>query len=228
MAVSVIIPRDEMVKFLEDRGFKPVTIPGTKELVFGLVVDPANEICLRVYTSVVDGGSRGKGEDAIRCVLVKRVENEQTGNKEIKIIGADKRVHRVRGWRENLTNRLDHWREQLGPACPKCGSVTVQKVSGRGPFWGCSNYPVCKSVQSIQPVQHKPRPTPKPLPVQDEFDEHRDLERKISESIAAAELDFEMKHEFQRREIEQERTAYMAEMLEDVTDDDGDPPPASW
>lgn len=175
MAESIIITRKDMDAFLTAQGFQVVEgLAGTKEIVYGKVV--GDELCLRVYTSVVDESSRGNGEDAIRTVLVKRMLNEVSGKQEVKIIGSDKRVHRVVGWRKNLQNRLDNWSEQLGPACPKCGKVTVQRTSRKGPFWGCSNYPVCVSIQSIVPVKQ----APKPLPVRagvvrdhEEFDEAR-------------------------------------------------------
>lgn len=138
MAQAVVIARSEMHEFLVSNGFVEVKVPGTKELVYSRVV--AAGLCLRVYTTIEGDQSRPNGEDAIRTVLVIKIGDE------VKIVGVDRRVHRVVGWRANLTQRLENWREQLGPVCPKCGLLTVLRRSGRGPFWGCSNYPVCKSV----------------------------------------------------------------------------------
>jgi hypothetical protein len=171
MAKSIIITRQEMDTFLKPRGFQIVEVPGTKEIVYSKIVD--HEMCLRVYTSIVNGESRSNGEDAIRVVLVTRAINEVTGKYEVKIIGSDRRVHRVIGWRANLQNRLDNWRDQLGPACPNCGRVTVQRRSRKGPFWGCSGYPICVSIQPIVPVK-----APKPVlvgvvPDDEDFDEGR-------------------------------------------------------
>ena len=115
---------------------------GVKELTFGLRV--AINLTLRVFTGIAGGQSRAKGKDAIRVCLFHR---DTDGN--VRLVGGDRRVHRVEGWRNNLTNRLDGWREQLGPKCPKCGSHTVRRKSRIGQFWGCSNYPGCKSIQSI-------------------------------------------------------------------------------
>jgi ssDNA-binding Zn-finger/Zn-ribbon topoisomerase 1 len=28
--------------------------------------------------------------------------------------------------------------------CPKCGGKLIEKISNRGKFWGCENYPYCK------------------------------------------------------------------------------------
>jgi restriction system protein len=32
------------------------------------------------------------------------------------------------------------------PTCPACGARMVMCSSDRGDFWGCSEYPQCKSV----------------------------------------------------------------------------------
>ena len=71
MAKAIEISRDEMHEFLVSRGFIPLTIEGTKELVYGRIV--AQNLSLRVYTSVVGDSSRGVGKDAIRTVLVTRI-----------------------------------------------------------------------------------------------------------------------------------------------------------
>jgi len=36
------------------------------------------------------------------------------------------------------------------PTCASCGIRMVRRVSKRGPFWGCTNYPRCKSVFNIK------------------------------------------------------------------------------
>lgn len=143
MAQSIEISRQDMHDFLTIRGFTQIIgLRGTRELVYGKIV--GKDLCLRVYTSVVGETTRGNGEDAIRTVLVTRVNND------VKIVGSDRRVHRVVGWRANLDKRLEGWQEQLGPACPLCGKVTVRRRSNKGWFWGCSGYPTCRSVQSIE------------------------------------------------------------------------------
>lgn len=146
MAKAVTISRDEMHDFLTRRGFIPLTIEGTKELVYGRLV--ARNLSLRVYTSIVGDTSRSVGADAIRTVLVTRV-NGRGPDSKIQFVGGDRRVHRVEGWRNNLQDRLDRWQEQLGPTCPKCGQMTVCRRSNRGEFWGCSGYPKCRSILSI-------------------------------------------------------------------------------
>lgn len=46
---------------------------------------------------------------------------------------------------------------QPAPKCPKCGSSTVLRTSARGPFYGCSQFPICKSIQPVpvEPVKSK-------------------------------------------------------------------------
>ncbi len=209
MATAVEISRRDMHEVLAAQGFQEIQIPGTRERVYSKFVDKG--LCLRVYTSVEGESSRGVGEDAIRTVLVTKVGGA------VKIVGGDKRVHRVEGWRKNLQDRLDRWREQLGPACPKCQAATVRRRSRRGPFWGCCRYPDCKTVQPIvTPVVVR-----EPEPVQDEWDQ-RMLDKaayaeqeRIAESRAfMAEIDAELQ----------------ANGIYDSDDEPAgvDPPPANW
>ncbi len=142
MATAVTISRDDMVTFLTSRNFTQLQIAGTKEMVFGRIVDKG--LCLRVYTSIAGEESRGVGADAIRCVLFTKLENG-----DVKMVGVDKRVHRVEGWKANLQNRLDTWREMLGPRCPICGKLTTRRKSRRGYFWGCIGYPTCRGIVNI-------------------------------------------------------------------------------
>lgn len=250
MATAVEVTRTDMHAFLTAQGFVEVQVPGTKERVYSKLVDKG--ICQRVLTSVVGESSRGVGEDAIRVQLVVKVDGQ------VKLVGMDKRVHRVEGWRKNLQVRLDRWREQLGPSCPKCGAATVQRRSKRGPFWGCCTYPQCNSIQSVTPVkntvpagerggEHEGAALARrerAEPHQDEFEQHMATERAISDSIADAEEHFAWKNEYARRERLQEEAAYRAKMARDaraetailvaeleangIIDGDDDAPPANW
>ncbi len=62
------ISKEEMHKFLSARGFQPIQLPNTYELVYGKIVNVAGfKLSLRVYTAIeASGHSRAKGEDAIR------------------------------------------------------------------------------------------------------------------------------------------------------------------
>lgn len=230
MAIAVEVTRSDMHAFLVNQGFQEIQVPGTKERVYSKLVDKG--LCQRVLTSIVGESSRGVGEDAIRVQLVVKVDGQ------VKLVGMDKRVHRVEGWRKNLQTRLDRWREQLGPSCPKCGAATVQRRSKRGPFWGCCTYPQCNSIQPVTPVRHT-------IPAGERGGEHEeagfarqerglrqddlDLERSISKAMEDSEAAFSEgillnpiaqhfadKAKFADLERQQEEAAYRAEMVRDA------------
>jgi hypothetical protein len=52
---------------------------------------------------------------------------------------------------QNVQNRLD---PDAPRSCPKCGAVMVKRTVKNGdkagnPFWGCSAFPKCRTIQSI-------------------------------------------------------------------------------
>jgi hypothetical protein len=57
-----------------------------------------------------------------------------------------------------VTRRLSEMlpeQDPLAPLCPKCGAVMVRRFARRGeqrgkPFYGCSNYPQCKEVFTLE------------------------------------------------------------------------------
>ena len=59
-------------------------------------------------------------------------------------MGGSRHVHRVEGWKKNLQSRLNRWMEQIGPKCPKCSRLMVERKGKNGYFWGCSGYPGCR------------------------------------------------------------------------------------
>lgn len=137
MAQYVMIQRQEMVNFLESKGFKLLWFEGVSEMTYGKRV--RHDLTLRVYTSIVNGGAREVGADAIRCVLMYRSEDGK-----ISPIGKSRRVHRVEGWKKNLEARINDWEQALGPDCPKCSAPTVERKGKHGTFDGCVRYPDCK------------------------------------------------------------------------------------
>ena len=151
MAKFTIISKQDFDRFFAERiehNWQPVQLDGVHEMVYGRRVAPmvdgqraARAATLRVYTSVVAGESRSKGKDAIRVCLFQRGEDGA-----IRLVGGDRRVHRVEGWRKNLGERLDNWMELTGPDCPKCGKMMANRKSKYGHFWGCSDYPNCKGI----------------------------------------------------------------------------------
>lgn len=74
MAEYTDISREEMVDFLAPQGFVELSLPNTKEMVMGKLV--AKDVCMRVYTSIVDDTNRDNGKDAIRVgIFFKRCGN---------------------------------------------------------------------------------------------------------------------------------------------------------
>ena len=142
MAEFYNIPKAEMEEFLQEQGFMEVLIPGTIELVYGKRISQDDlQLTLRVYTGIGPGGhSRDKGKDAIRVGLYLRTKDGQ----RIVRLGGSKRVHRVKGWKENLQKRLDTW-EMPKHACEKCRMPMIPRKGKNGLFLGCSGYPDCKN-----------------------------------------------------------------------------------
>ena len=96
------ITLEEMDTFLRHRGFTPITLPNVKETVYSHVID--KNVCIRVYTGIVNGESRSCGDDAIRVSIVKRL---YTG-KIIGIAGMVGKVYRLENWRQSLLIRIDN------------------------------------------------------------------------------------------------------------------------
>ena len=147
-ANAVPITLEQMDTLLAPLGFSTITLTGTRETVFArpyrrVLLDESHiPLSIRVYTSIVDGHSRGVGEDAIRVSVVANVNGRIVG------LGSDKRVHRVENWRSNLLQRLARWEEVLEPYCPRCGAPTRLCEPKNGATWkafrGCIRYPDCK------------------------------------------------------------------------------------
>lgn len=146
MATYVNVTQQEMENHLFPQEFTPLSLPGTVELVYSKRVDrDGMMLSLRVFTGINPGGnSRKVGEDAIRVQIVWR-----QGDGTVRIVGGSRRVHRVKGWRKNLQNRIDSWQEQLGPSCPECSAPMVERKGRKGVFWGCSRWPDCKRTMNI-------------------------------------------------------------------------------
>lgn len=86
-------------------------------------------------------------------------DNPPSWVKWIARVGGSKRVHRVRGWKSNLQDRIDHWHDFLGPDCPQCGAPTrlIEPRKGKrfDPFYSCARYPACKGSVSIPKEERK-------------------------------------------------------------------------
>ena len=134
----VEISEADMDDFLMAKnGFREVKLQGVTEKVYGKVIAP--NVTLRVYSTIDHGKGRKCGSDAIRTILVHRLENG-----EIRAIGSTAKVLRIETWQKNLQNRLNTWSEQIGPKCPICQNYTVARNGRYGVFYGCVTYPDCK------------------------------------------------------------------------------------
>lgn len=139
------IPKDEMEGFMTTSRFSPVQVPGTAELVYERPVNDC--LSVRVYSSITEqlGGARDVGEDAIR-VVVWAIESKV-------IVASEKRVHRVRGWRSNLGDRIARAilrieRDEIASCA--CGGYWVKRTGKYGEFYGCSDYPVCRRTKKLR------------------------------------------------------------------------------
>lgn len=150
MATYQQISQSEMEDFLFSKGFQPVALPGTQELVYGKRVDCNGlALTLRVYSSIFAGSGRAAGEDAIRVVLFLKLDDK------IVKLGGSKRVHRVQGWRDNLQSRLSDWQQFLPARTCSCGKPMVVRHVKQGPrkgepFYGCTAFPECRNTERCQ------------------------------------------------------------------------------
>lgn len=142
------ITQAEMEEFLFAQGFKQVRLhDSTVELVYGKRVDQDDlQLTLRVYTGInPSGDSREVGQDAIRVNLFLR-----TKEGKLHKLGGSKRVHRVRGWKNNLQTRLDGWLEFLPEHKCECGLPMIPRKGPKGHFLGCVGFPDCRNTRKIE------------------------------------------------------------------------------
>jgi hypothetical protein len=135
----------------EVRGVKinPLNM-STKTLVYGKPFRfGKHKVSLRVYSTILKGGghSRLKGEGSIKVAMVIRMPDGTING-----LCKDKRVHRVKGWRANLTKRvhsvIDSFCKMKPCTNPTCGLPMNLRHGSNGPFLGCTGYPNCKGTQS--------------------------------------------------------------------------------
>lgn len=152
----VEVTQDQMEAVLAPLGFRRMKLEGTREVVYGKRVGfregglkdgkaKDRPLTIRVYSSITGGTSRDCGEDAIRICLVAWKSGSGP-----RIIGTQTRVNRVDGWNRRLKERIEDWKDLVGPPCPKCQGVMVTRKGGKGKFWGCLNYPDCHGTQNLK------------------------------------------------------------------------------
>ena len=132
-------PRDKFVTASGSFRFFRLELLGTIELVYGARLNEF--LTLRIYTTIIPGSqSRPYGTDAIRTVLFWRDKPDA----KVMLIGVQKKVLRTTGWRSSLKDRIDGWKDMLGPNC-NCGAPTVERKGKlqRQKFFGCALWPNC-------------------------------------------------------------------------------------
>jgi hypothetical protein len=152
MAEFYRISQDEMEDLLYNeldfpKQHNPLEGINAGELVYGKAFKVGQHpLSLRVYSSITHGQAKDVGSDAIRVALLLRRPDG-----EIRGIGKAKRVHRVKGWRLNLTKRVKSMVDSINAivACPKCGMPMAKRNGQHGEFYGCSDFPKCKGTQKI-------------------------------------------------------------------------------
>ena len=151
MATYYNISQGEIEAFLLPLGFQKIELAGVNELVYSRRIAHKLALSLRVFTGIEPtGASREVGKDAIRvCLFWRKPDGTIT-----KASGS-KRVHRVNGWKNNLKNRLDSW-EQDFITCSVCGAPMIERTNRNNgnKFFGCCNYPNCKSIRPIKNVNN--------------------------------------------------------------------------
>lgn len=152
MAEYYAISRTEMEDLLFNElqfnpEHNPMPLPSVGELVYGRGFKHKGlYLTLRVYSSLAYGDvARAVGSDAIRvCLLYRRPDGE------IRAIGKAKRVHRVKGWRANLTTRIKDMMSSVDAIvpCPKCSQPMAKRNGANGEFMGCVDFPQCKGTRN--------------------------------------------------------------------------------
>lgn len=130
------ITQEEFEDVLNLKGYKWSKIQDSfaKENVYLIESDG---ISVKVYSSIVDGISRGAGADAIRTVGWDPISN-------LPVMASEARVYRTEGWRENLVARIEGVKDKMREVqkCKICGSIMVERENraNRQKFMGCLNY----------------------------------------------------------------------------------------
>jgi len=152
MPATYVQPTLQEFKDALGEDFVTIQLPKTKEIVLAKRVDIGGDagvdrvaLSLRVYTSLDPNGLGWDcGKDAIRVEVFTRLADGT-----IKRVGGSKRVNRTEGWQQRLLERIDGWKNQLGPSCPQCGLPMVERKSKGGKFYGCCSYPQCRGTRNV-------------------------------------------------------------------------------
>lgn len=164
------ISADEMSTFLKGRGFQPMKLPNTVELVFGKIVKFGKyTLSLRVYTGINPSGeSRAKGTDAIRVDLYCKYQ-PPNGKEYPRSCGIPQKCLRVKTWEKNLGAAIDRAEDvENFRFCSECGNPMIQRQrnSDGHKFWGCIGWKDtgCKGrpYKVLPPRENAPKDDPPP------------------------------------------------------------------
>ena len=121
--------------------WKKVEQDGAKENIYLVSI---NNIHIKVFSSIVDGSSRGVGTDAIRVVGWDMMTDRPISSSEM-------RVNRTVNWSINLKNRIETVISRVINAsrCKICGGIEIEMKGKYGNFMGCLNYKNHDKVKKI-------------------------------------------------------------------------------
>ncbi len=118
--------------------------PKAKENIYMVSI---NNIHVKVFSSIVDGSSRGVGTDAIRVVGWDTMTDRPISSSEM-------RVNRTDNWSINLRNRIETVVSKVVNVsrCKICGGIEIEMKGKFGKFMGCLNY---KNHDKVKKVVNK-------------------------------------------------------------------------
>jgi len=144
------ISEDEFDAFMDGLAEYEKSVPANaRELVYDIPL-PTDALVVRVWSTIVRGNSRAKGDDAIRAVVWDVEEEQPIGGRE-KTLRLGPTESNPEGWKANLRPKVRdlvvNWRS-YDKMCPECGSRMALREPDRSDdwdaFWGCTNYPNCE------------------------------------------------------------------------------------
>ena len=126
--------------------FEKVPTGSGSEVVYAINL-PAEDLEVRVFSTLQGGVARTCGSDAIRCVLWQTEHDEP--------VGGMKKTLRIKTWRSNLRPKIEdlvvNWRDHFNGYCPECEVGVLKRRTGSfGDFLGCSRYPVCEHTEDAE------------------------------------------------------------------------------
>lgn len=125
--------------------FERVEDGESKENVYSINL-PADDLEVRVYSTLERGAARDKGSDAIRTTIYDTEHNV--------VVGGLTKTLRLDSWFDNLRPKLidlvSNWRDYDYGMCPSCTGRMVKRDGSHGSFLGCSNYPACSHTESLE------------------------------------------------------------------------------